>query len=174
MIRSSLKNELVPTMLIDFGASGTRVAVVEHGVLRKFYIINRGGVYLTDSIKRSLQIEFADAEEKKRRIGLNGEGSDAEVSRILEAGMEYVFSEVKKVLFDFEREYRRPVNKIILAGGGALLPGLRERMEFRYNVNTVYANAFKRVVSPDFLEEVLEKAGPEFSVALGLALQKLE
>ena len=174
MIRSSLKNELAPTMLIDFGASGTRVAVVEHGVLRKFYIINRGGVYFTDSLKRSLQIEFEEAEEKKRRIGLQGEGKDAEVSKILETGLEYIFSEVKKVLFDFEREYKRPVNKIILTGGGALLPGLREKIEFRYNITAVYADSFKRVMYPDFLEEVLGKAGPEFAVALGLAIQKLE
>ncbi len=173
MIRSSLKSELAPVMLIDFGASGTRVAIVEHGVLRKFYSISRGGLYLTTSIKKSLQIEFEEAEQKKREIGLSEE-KDSEVAKVIETGMEYIFSEVKRVLFDFEREYKRPVNKIILTGGAALLPKLRESMEFRYNVTTEYANPFKHSLYPDFLEEVLRNAGPEFAVAFGLAFQKLE
>jgi len=172
MVRSSLRNELAPVMLVDFGASGTRVTVIEHGVLRKFYSINRGGLYLTNSLKKSLQIEFEDAEKKKREVGMNEEG-DREVSKIIETGMEYVLSEIKKVLFDFEHDYKRPVNKIILAGGGALLPGLKEKMEFRYNIPTEYADPFKHAMYPDFLEEVLKKSGPEFSVALGLALQRL-
>ncbi len=174
MIRASLKHELAPVMLIDLGASGTRVSVVEHGVLRKFYSVNRGGTYLTNSIRKSLQIEFEDAERRKREVGLNREHRDQEVYGIIATGMEYIFSEVKKVLFDYEKEYRKPVSKIVLAGGGSLLHGLDREIENRYNIPTVYANPFKRVVSPDFLEEVLEKAGPEFSVALGLALQHLE
>ncbi len=173
-IRSSLKHELNPVMLVDFGASGTRVSVTEHGVLRKFSIINRGSAYLTSSLSKSLQIDFKDAEEKKRDIGILNEHKESEIYKILETGLRYIFSEMKKVLLEFERDYNRPVSKIVLIGGGSLLPGLKERIEFLHNIETVYADPFSHTIYPDFLEEVLKKAGPEFSVALGLALQKFE
>jgi Tfp pilus assembly PilM family ATPase len=36
------------------------------------------------------------------------------------------------------------------------------------------ANPFLKTDSPVFLENVLKKVGPEFAVALGLALRKLQ
>lgn len=36
------------------------------------------------------------------------------------------------------------------------------------------ADPFQKVQSPAFLEEVLKNAGPEFAVAVGLALRKLQ
>jgi len=81
---------------------------------------------------------------------------------------------MKNVIFDFEKEYKKPLNKIILTGGGSLLKGFKEDTESRYNITTVFADPFGKVISPDFLDEVLKKAGPEFAVAIGLALQGLE
>lgn len=173
-IRASFKHELAPVMLIDFGAAGTRIAVVEHGVVRKFHSVNRGAAYLTSSIKKSLQIEFDEAETLKREVGLDKTHSNEEVYKILSTGANYLFSEIKNVLFDYERDYKKPVSKIILTGGGSLLNQLREEIESKYNITTVHADPFGKVLSPDFLEGVLQEAGPEFVVAVGLALQGLE
>jgi type IV pilus assembly protein PilM len=173
-IRASFKHELSPVLLVDFGASGTRISIIEHGVVRKFHSINRGSAYLSNSLQKSLQIEFEDAEKIKRDVGLDNTHNNKEAYGIISAGVNYIFSEIKNVLFDFEKEYKKPVSKIILTGGGSLLNQFREQIESRYNITTVYADPFDKVVSPDFLEEVLVHAGPEFVVALGLALQGLE
>ncbi len=173
-IRASFKHELSPVMLIDFGSSGTRISVIEHGVVRKFHSINRGSAYLTSSLKKSLQIGFDEAEKMKRNVGIDPNHKNEQAQKILLAGVNHIFSEIKNVLFDFEKEYKKPVSKIILTGGGSLLGKFREQLESRYNITTIYANPFSKVVSPDFLEEVLEDAGPEFVVAIGLALQGLE
>ncbi len=173
-IRASFKHELAPVLLLDFGASGTRISIVEHGVVRKFHSINRGSAYLTSSLKKSLQIEFDEAEKIKREVGLDKTHPNEQAYNIIATGVNYIFSEIKNVLFDFEKEYKKPVNKIILTGGGSLLKQFKEQVESKYNVTTTYADPFSKIVTPDFLEEVLEKAGPEFVIAIGLALQGLE
>jgi type IV pilus assembly protein PilM len=173
-IRGSLKRELAPVLLIDSGASGTRVAVVEHGVVRKFSVINRGSAYLSNSIAKSLEIEFPEAEKLKREVGLDRRAGNEEVYSIIEAGTNFIFSEIQNVILGYERDYNKPIRKILLTGGGSLLKNYKETIESRYNITTEYADPFDKAVSPDFLEEVLDRAGPEFTVALGLALQGLE
>ncbi len=175
-MRGALQHELSPVLLIDFGASGMRMVIIEHGVVRNFHSVNRGSAYLSSSLQKSLQISFDEAEKLKREVGLLQDQEQerrAESAKIITAGTNYLFSEIKNMLFHFEKEHHKPISKIILTGGGSLLPGFREEIELRNNITTVYAQPFKKVVSPDFLEEVLEKAGPEFTNAIGLALQEL-
>lgn len=173
-VRGSFKHELSPVMLIDFGASGLRMSVIEHGVVRKFRAVSRGSSYLSSSIQKSLEIEFKEAEQIKREVGLNRDHSNQEAYNIINAGTNYIFSEIQNVIFDFEKDYKKPISKIILTGGGARLPEFREQIEARYNITAVYADPFSKALSPDFLEDVLKEAGPEFTVAIGLALQGLE
>ena len=54
-VRGAFKRELAPVLLVDSGASGTRISVVEHGVVRKFHVVNRGSAYITSSIAKSLE-----------------------------------------------------------------------------------------------------------------------
>ena len=173
-VRGSFRHELAPVMMIDFGASGLRMSIIEHGVVRKFRAINRGSAYLTSSIQKSLEIAFEEAEVLKREVGLNAGHTNEKVYNIINTGVNYIFSEIQNVIFDFEKEYKKPISKIILTGGGARLVDFKDQLESRYNITTTYANPFAKALSPDFLDGVLEEAGPEFAIALGLALQGLE
>lgn len=173
-VRGSFKHELSPVMLIDFGASGVRMSIVEHGVVRKFRAVNRGSAYLSTSLQKSFELEFKDAEELKKEVGLNKDHANKEAYSTISTGVNYIFSEIQNVIFDFEKEYKKPISKIILTGGGVRLPMFKETLEDKYNITTVFADPFSKALSPDFLEGVLETAGPEFTVAVGLALQGLE
>ena len=173
-VRGSFKRELAPVLLLDSGASGTRVSIIEHGVVRKFHVINRGSAYLTNTIAKSLELDFAEAEKLKKEVGLVKDHQKQDVYNIIEAGTNYIFSEIQNVILDYEREYRKPIRKIILIGGGSQLKQYRETIERKYNITTEFADPFDKVVSPDFLREVLLNAGPDFAIALGLALQELE
>jgi len=173
-IRGSFKHELSPVMLVDVGASGIRMTVIEHGVVRKFRALNRGSAFLTSSLEKSLEIPFEEAETLKRDVGLDKGHKNQEAYNIINTGLNYVFSEMQNVVIDFERDYEKPISKIILTGGGARLPRFKEQVESRYNITTVFADPFSKALSPDFLDGVLEQAGPEFAIAVGLALQNLE
>lgn len=173
-VRGSFKHELSPVMLLDFGASGVRMSIIEHGVVRKFRAVNRGSAYLTSSIQKSMEIEFKEAEKLKREVGLDRDNKNTEVYNIINTGVNYIFSEIQNVIFDFEKEYKKPISKIILTGGGALLPRFKEQVASKYNITTVHADPFSKAMSPDFLDAVLKEAGPEFAVSVGLALQGVE
>lgn len=175
-IRSSLKHELSPSLVLDFGASGVRFSVIEYGVMKKFHSINRGGYHLTDALARELNIEFEKAEDLKKEIGLRAkEGNEqgAQAANILRSNLGFFFNELRNFLINFERVEGRSVRKILLIGGGVLLRGLRAEIEADFNIETLLADPFDRADAPDFLEGILDEAGPEFAVSLGMALKPL-
>ncbi len=45
--------------------------------------------------------------------------------------------------------------------------------ESSFQTDTVLGDPFAKVETPAFLEDVLKQAGPEFAVAVGVALRKL-
>jgi len=62
---------------------------------------------------------------------------------------------------------------VILTGAGALLIGFREHAQDVFRTEVVLGNPFDKVEVPEFVAKVLAETGPEFAVALGLALRKL-
>lgn len=172
-IRSCLAHELSAVLLIDFGASKTKLAIVEYGIVRSFHIINKGSFDITTNISKSLTISFISAEDKKRDVGLTGRGADKPVSDIAKLTVDYIFSEVATAIQAFERKYNKPISKIILTGAGSLMKGFHESAQETFKVETVMGNPFDKVEVPAFIAKVLAETGPEFAVALGLALRKL-
>lgn len=173
-IRSLLTHELAPVLVIDFGASKTKLAMIEYGVVKTFHIINRGSADLTSSLAQSLSVPFSKAEEIKREFGLMGAQIDKNVPEIISSSLDYVFNEADSVVLNYEKKYNKAVSKVILSGGGALLKGFTEKAEEHFKVPVFNGDPFSKIESPAFLEEVLKTIGPEFSVAVGLALKRLE
>jgi Tfp pilus assembly PilM family ATPase len=60
-----------------------------------------------------------------------------------------------------------------LTGAGALLPGYHSLASEVFKTEVVMGNPFDKVEVPAFIANVLKETGPEFAVALGLALRKL-
>ena len=55
-------------LLIDFGASRTKLSIVEFGIIKNYHTVNRGGADITDAIAKSLDIPFLKAEELKKNL----------------------------------------------------------------------------------------------------------
>lgn len=172
-IRSTFSHELSACLLMDIGASKTKLAVVEYGIVKSFHIVNRGSFDITKTMAESLAIPFAKAEEIKRAVGLTGSGQDRAASDVAKLTIDYIVGETQNTMGAFERKYEKPISKIILTGAGSLLPGLRERIAESFRTEVVYGNPFGKVEVPAFVAGVLKETGPEFAVALGLALRKL-
>ena len=160
-------------MVLDFGASGTKLSIVENGVVKGSHSVGRGSQDVTVALSTALGVTISQAEEMKRIYGLLGKPDDSGIKETIELSTDYIFSEVNRVLLNYEKKYNKTIGKIILTGGGVLMKGFKERAAERLQSDVIYGDPFAKVEAPAFLSELLEEAGPEFAVAIGLALRKL-
>ena len=171
-IRSSFSHDVAPVLLIDFGASKTKLTIVEAGIVKLFHVVNRGAQDITSNISSSLNISFDEAEKLKRSVGLDAR-ENKEAAEIAKLSVDYIFSETNNVVLAFEKKYNKNISKIVFSGGGSLLRGLLEYSISSFHTEVIHSDPFSKVEAPSFLEPILKTSGPEFSVAVGLALKQL-
>ena len=170
-MRAVLDETLRPVMIMDMGAASTKLYVIERGVIRSSHTINRGSQDITLTISKSLGLSMERAEVMKRQVGVTGENKN--LTDVVILTLDYIFAEVNNVLLSFEKKYNKTISKVILVGGGAILKGLADLAKNNFKTDVVLADPFSKVNAPTFLENILKETGPEFAVAIGLALRKL-
>jgi len=170
-MRAVLDDALRPVMILDMGATTTKLYVVERGIIRSSHTINRGSQDITSSLSKSLGLTQQQAEVMKRQVGATG--NDKNLTDIIVGVLDYIFLETNNALLSFEKKYNRTISKVIFVGGGSALKGLAELAKNNFKTDVVSADPFSKVSAPAFLENILKETGPEFAVAIGLALRKL-
>lgn len=186
-VRAALDHGLAPVAVIDMGAATTKFYVVERGLIRESHIINHGGQDLTLNASRALGLTVATAEERKRKYGLTGEGpattsgaalpagqAGADLKRSFELSLAPMISELTRTISSWETRTNQTLSALVLTGGAATLRGLKEFMQSKVTTEIRLADPFGKTQAPAFLEAILKDAGPEFSVAVGLALRRLQ
>ena len=93
-IRANFEHELSPVLLVDFGASSTKLSIVEFGMIKNYHTIDRGGADITSAISKSLSIPFIDAEKMKKEFGLFGNPAEKSLADIIKVHVDYIFSEM--------------------------------------------------------------------------------
>jgi type IV pilus assembly protein PilM len=172
-IRSCMTRELFPVMIIDLGASKTKLSIVEHGIIETFRLENRGSNDMTLAISHSFQIPFAKAEMLKKDNGLIPTPEHPQLPDLIKAQLIGVFQEASATILAYEKRYNKNIGKIILTGGGAMLRGLPDYAREHFAAEITVADPFSKVEAPQFLGGVLKATGPEFSIAIGLALKNM-
>ena len=163
-------SDRAPVAVIDMGASSTKMTIVEGGMVKISHTIGKGSQDVTGAISKSLSVDFAKAEEIKRELGLSRRGVEADtLSVAVTPIVEYIFTEANRVIVNYQRRYKRPVDRALLVGGGALLRGAPDIAVRRLGLDVAIAHPFERLNSPPSMSRVLEEAGPSFAVAIGLA-----
>ncbi len=172
-VRASLDHGIAPIAVVDLGAATTKFYVVERGLIRESHIINHGSQDLTLSTSRALSLTVAQAEERKRRFGLS-QASPPELKKSLELSLAPLLAEVSRTLSSYEQRSNQSVTALVATGGGATLKGFKEFAQSKIQTEIRLADPFGKTQAPAFLEGILKEAGPEFSVAVGLALRRLQ
>lgn len=173
-IRSTLTRELFPVLIVDIGASKTKLTIVEHGIVETFRLVNRGSQDITLAIAHSLELPFEKAETIKKEYGLLTHPEYAKLTDIVKGQIFEIFQESNSTMLSYEKRYNKNIGKVIFTGGGAMTHGLLEYAKQNFAAELIIADPFAKVESPVFLAGVLKTTGPEFSAAIGLALKKIQ
>lgn len=172
-IRSVVDEPVKPVLVLDIGASATKVYVVEHGVVALSHNIPRGGQDVTRTIATSQGITVGNAEIMKKEHGFAKEEGTYD-HRSIELVFSRIFEEAKRALAQYENAKGKQVACLVLTGGGGVTKELAAYAKTFFSVEVKIADPFGKTQAPAFMRPVLEAIGPEFAVAVGLALRKLE
>lgn len=173
-IRSCIGRETSSILLMDIGATVTKMAIVDYGVVRLVRTFDKGAQDMTLAIANSMGVDFQRAEEMKQQIGFSTRPEHKEMVSILDPIAQYIFLEAHRFIVDYRRRHNRSIGKVILTGGGSLVKGLVDVAVKSFGVEVVLGEPFSKVGYPAFLHGVLKETGPTFSTALGLALRALQ
>ncbi|MCI5108300.1 MAG: type IV pilus assembly protein PilM [Candidatus Pacebacteria bacterium] len=168
------QQEKAPVMIFDMGAAFTKLYIVERGTVRASHTINKGSQDITSAIASSFGIPIADAERLKRGIGLSKTDDGKSVVEVVDLTLSYIFSEANRVLINYQKKYNKAVQRIVLVGGGSSLKGLKELSQQKFGTEVSIGNPFDKVEAPAFLENTLRGVAPDFSVAMGIAIRRLQ
>ncbi len=174
VMRSVLQDNRGVVAIIDIGAATTKMVVVDNGSIKLSHTISKGSQDVTLAIARSMNISFAKAEEIKRKVGLAEKVGAGDLVKVINPTVDYIFSEVSRVMLDYQKKRNRSIDRVILIGGGALLKGIIETATENIYAPVELGLPFSRVEAPAFLNNVLKEIGPSFAVSIGLALRALE
>jgi type IV pilus assembly protein PilM len=175
-VRAALDHGLAPIAVVDMGAATTKFYVVERGLIHESHIINGGGQDLTLSASRALGLTVVQAEERKRKVGLKKDdpAQDPKFAASLELTLANLISEISRTMVAYEQRTGQTLSTLVATGGGASLKGFKEFAQQKIAAEIRLADPFGKTQTPAFLEAILKEAGPEFSVAVGLALRRLQ
>ena len=157
-----------PVCLIDIGWQSTTISIVDKKMLQLSHSFDISGTGLTKTLSQTLNITEAEAEELKRKNGLDP--NNPKVAQILTKELSSLAVEVEKIYKGFEKSSGKKVNAIILTGGTAAMFGIREYLEgyLKKQVNNV--NPFASLEYPPVLKDRLDSMAPSFAVAVGVAM----
>lgn len=172
-IRSTLGRDASTTMIVDIGSGNTKVAIIEQGVVRSSHLINTGSQDVTLALSRAKSISILEAEELKRDFGLSENIADPSIAEICRLATERIFSDVSRLMVNYQHSKHVTVNRVVLAGGGVLMKGVLDLAKKSFDTNVEYGRSFDKVEAPAVISPLLEESGPEFAVAIGLALRNL-
>lgn len=169
-IRSVVDERVKPVMVLDIGASSTKTYVVERGVVAFSHAIGVGSQDITRAIAASQNLSIARAEVLKKEQGLSEGGESSQTETVFSR----IFYEAHRVIVQYETEHKKSIAGIVLTGGGGVTKELGAYAKKTFSIDVRVADPFAKTEAPAFMRPVLEEIGPEFAVAVGLALRKLE
>ena len=166
LARALVKDQKETICLLDIGAQSTTINIVDKGVLNLSYSSDISGNDFTQSIAKSLSVNFQKAEAIKKEKGIISE----ETKEVLSPFINLIIIEMEKIFKDFESK-EKIVKKIILAGGSSFLPGLNQYIASCLKKEVVMADPFFGFSYPPVLEKKLKEIGPSFAIAVGASLR---
>ena len=167
LIRSLIGDQPANCVIIDIGARSTGLNITENGFLRLSRNLNVGGDTITTKIAESLRVSRLRAEQFKKDFGVS---STTFIPDTIKPVLNIIKTEARQLLTIAKTQNMR-MEKLLLVGGGANLPGIESYFE-DLGLAVELGNPLKMVEYNKELEPVLRRYSLSLSIAIGLALRK--
>lgn len=165
------------SIIVNVGIDSTLIIITYRGFVRFTRSVPIGGEALTKAIQQALNLDYAQAEEYKKAYGLDSNFAEGKVFNILKPIFDNVVTEItRSKIFFTTHNPNVNINRVILCGGTALMPGILFYMATNLDLEVELANPWKNVTVSPKLEpkkELLVEQGPVFSTSVGLALKEI-
>lgn len=169
LLKSLVREEKGMICLVDIGAYSTTISIVDDGVLKISYSFDFSGRSFTKELAEKAGLDYNKAEEQKIACGLIGDNE--EIKNFLCEKVNEVANETLNIIKNFQVHEGAKVDKVILAGGTVLLPGMKEYFTQKVGGQVEIADPFSLLSYPDVLKEELKKMGPSYAIAVGATLR---
>lgn len=158
--------------VVDIGANGTTVIIHTDGTPKIVRTVPRGGAEITKLMSSRLGMSLPEAEQLKCRVGLvKGEGPES--AEVVAEAIRPLINEIRGSFNYFAAgNPNERVARLALVGGGALLPGLVDRLGEQLGVPTFLSDPLQRVhdVRAGGRHDVLGRYRSSATVSIGLTL----
>ncbi len=161
--------------LVNVGASMINMNIMKGGVSVFTRDSSVGGNLHTEALQKEFTVSYADAEKIKREGAIEGI-SQEDVTAALISASEDIIAEISRS-FDYFRDTTNIMNidEIILSGGGVLTRDFTLLLSERLGIDVSISEPFRNIDIPEnFDREYLKKVEPLVSVAVGLALRRVD
>lgn len=176
VIRAVVTDEsFPPSVIINFGALSTSLAVVLDGTIVFTYAIPIGGVAINRAIALDFGFSDIQAEEYKKVYGITDKTLGGKIGHAIEPILQSIVTEVRKALTFYTEKYKNQIQiqQIVLSGGTAKLPGIDIYFVKNIGIETVIANPWKTFNVLNTPKDIND-SGSEYIIAFGLAMKSYE
>lgn len=160
-----------PEAVVDVGARVTNIVVHESGVPSFVRLLLQGGDDITGILVERLGMTHQEAEGLKRdRTAVGGTG---DVARLIDLQISEFVDEIRgSVDYFLATSGSRPLSRVVLSGGGSLIPGLAEKLAAAVRAPVVYGQTFSglQVGKTGLAPEQISFVEPLAAVPVGLAM----
>jgi type IV pilus assembly protein PilM len=159
-------------LVMDIGSKAVDLALFNKKVVSLTGTVTAGGDELTLTLVKALGIQPDQANEIKYKFGIGPSGLQPKILAALEPKLKALVTEIKRVVkYQNERGGQdEAVQAIVLAGGGANMPGLGEYLSQQTGIPVSIGNPWSILkVSP--LPQPSQLEAPMYATAIGLALR---
>ncbi|MBD3366426.1 type IV pilus assembly protein PilM [candidate division WWE3 bacterium] len=161
-------------LVIEIGPKETLIVLAYKGFVILTRTIPLGDLTLTKSLAQKMDLDMTRAKEYKNSYGLDKSKVEGKVYEALHPLFDRLISEIKKskVFFTTHNPNVR-INKIVVSGETALMPGLLLYMVNNFDVEVELANPWTNLNldSVDTSKDDFHRKGPIYAVPVGLAMK---
>jgi len=167
-------NNLTPIIIVNIGTVNTSLAIVLGKDLVFIYSMQIGGAAINRAISADFGLSGKQAEEYKKAYGVTNTKIGNKISGAVEPIMSSILIEVKKAIVYFSQKYQNTkIEQLVLSGSTARIPGIDSYFANGLGIEAAVGNPWRILGNQNIPKEIIN-SGPEYGVAVGLALKDYE